>query len=141
MPGPKPTPTAVLERRGSWLAKTRPDEPQPAPVTDLAPPAGLKGRAKKLWKEMAPRLIASGVLRDADVPAFTRYCQVYAAWEIAMAAVEDGGDRQAILNLSKLGDMLRKLEANFGLTPADRTGIKVEQPATDDKARFFAKAG
>lgn len=138
MPGPKPTPTAVLALRGSWRAATRPEEPQPEPVTDLEPPPILDGRALQLWETLLPRLTAAGMLTAADVPAFSRYVRIFAAWERAMLAVEQNADRGAVLTLAKLDELLRKLEGSFGLTPADRTGLKVEQPPVQNpKARFF----
>lgn len=141
MPGPKPTPTATLALRGSWRANTRPNEPTPEVVTELEAPASLTGRALELWETMAPRLQASQLLTVLDVPALARYVRLYAAWEAAMRAVEAKADRSTVLTLGKLDELLRKLESNLGLTPADRTGIAVpEKPAANDKGRFF-KAG
>lgn len=143
MPGPRPTPTLTLAARGSWRANERAGEPTPSALDDLTPPPGMKGRAAKVWKALAPRLAAAGVLTSADAHTFSRYCRLYAAWEEAMKAVEESPDRGTVLTLGKLDEMVRKLEGNFGLTPADRTGLRIEQPETpaDDKGRFFKKAG
>jgi phage terminase small subunit len=140
MPGPRPTPTTTLARRGSWRANERSDEPTPAVASagDCIPPKNLPRRAKVIWRSLVPGLQAAGLLTLADLPTFARYCRIYAAWEAAMKQVEDGPDRAAVLTLSKLDEMLRKLESGFGLSPADRVGLKVEQPAPNaGKARFF----
>ena len=137
MPGPKPTPTATLAARGSWRASERQGEPSPARVTQVRAPSDLSPDARKVWKALAPGLIATGVLTVSDVPAFVRFCRLTAAWRAAMTTVETAPDRQNVLILGKLDEMLRKLEASLGLTPADRTGIRVDQPKTDSKSRFF----
>jgi phage terminase small subunit len=131
----------VLANRGSWRAKTRPDEPQLPVANDLTPPK-LPERATEVWRDVAPRLIGAGVLTVADMPAFSRYVRLYAAWEVQMQKVEEEGDRAAILALGKIDEMLRKLEQNFGLTPADRANIRVpDAPPADGKGRFFEQRG
>lgn len=141
MRGPKKTPTATLAARGSWRANTRPNEPMPEPVDSMAPPSTVKGRAAKIWKSLAPRLAQSGLLTTADVHSLERYCRLLAAWESAMKAVELDATRQNVLALSTLDKLVRQLERGFGLTPADRAGLAVEQPEPmDGKERFFRGA-
>jgi phage terminase small subunit len=137
---PKKTPTETLAKRGSWRAKERGNEPKP-PAPNALPAHTLSGRAAEVWEELGAKLLVSGLLTVADVPAFRRYCRITAAWERAMEDVETGQklDRQAILTLAKLEEMLRKLDANFGLSPADRTSIAVA-PETNDKSKFFARS-
>lgn len=141
MPGPRPTPTATLAARGSWRAAKRTDEPKPPTLDTAEPPKELAGRAAEIWRALAPRLVASAILTTADVHSFNRYVRLYAAWEQAMNAVDENSDRSAVLTLAKLDSMVAKLEQRFGLTPADRTGLKVEQPQENAKERFFKKAG
>lgn len=136
--GPKPTPTAVLEARGSWRAKTRTDEPKPDTPTTLKPPANLPKEARKLWKRLAPVLISAGLLTSADIEAFGHYCRLAVAWDAAMRLVEESPTRENILALAKVNDAVRDLEASFGMTPADRVGLAVTKPVTNNaKARFF----
>ena len=140
MPGPKPTPTSQLQLRGSWRAATRPNEPQPELVTELTPPVELKGKALEVWNELAPRLVATRVLTNVDTFALVRYCHLAATWLVIMDAVDGSPKRENLLALGKCGEMLTKLEQAFGLTPADRVGIHVEQPPNgDDKSRFFER--
>jgi phage terminase small subunit len=137
---PKPTPTAKLAARGSWRAKVRDGEPMP-PVSPSLPPSELEGRPADIWESLAPSLHAAGLLTDADYPAFRRYCRLTAVWETAMVAVEKTPERQAILALAKLEDAIRKLDAAFGLTPADRPGLAVPKSNEgDSKTRFFKSA-
>jgi hypothetical protein len=136
---PKPTPTVTLAARGSWRAATRPNEPKPDPLTDLSAPPDLPEEALRVWDDIAPRLIGAGLCTVADVPALARLCRLTVAWQNAMTKVEAKADRSSVLMLAKLDDMVRKAMAAFGMTPADRTGISVEAPATNDKGRFFEK--
>lgn len=133
------TPTAQLAARGSWRGKVRDDEPQPPIVTEIDPPSSLKGRrARKIWRELAPLLVATGVLSVADLAGFERYCRLFAAWEEAMTAVEEEANRENILALTKLDDMVRRLEKGYGLTPAHRASIVAVKPKTEaGKERFF----
>ena len=140
MPGPAPTPTKLLAARGSWRASTRPNEPEPEPVTELAPPVELSGRALEVWNAIAPRLAASRVLTSADTYTLVRYAHTMALWLAVVEGLGDAPKREQILTLGKLGELLAKLEAAFGLSPADRTRIAVpEAPSTDPKERFFER--
>lgn len=134
---PKPTPTNVLAARGSWRAKERAGEPTP-PSTPTLPPTKLTGEARAIYDRLAPSLHACGLLTSADLPRFKDYCRLSVAWDKAMTEVEETGSRSAILSLAKVDEMLRKLAASFGLTPADRTNIRVDVPTENDKSRFFA---
>ena len=138
---PQPTPTAILAARGSWRAQTRANEPTPDVVTDYDAPDDLTGKARDVWDAMVPQLVASRILTVADRPAFSRYCRLFAAWDDAMTAVEGNATRARVLTLAKLDEMLRKLEAKLGLTPADRVGLAAEPPpSSNGKARFFDRA-
>jgi hypothetical protein len=55
-----------------------------------------------------------------------------------MRLVEESPTRENILALAKVNDAVRDLEASFGMTPADRVGLAVTKPVTNNaKARFF----
>jgi P27 family predicted phage terminase small subunit len=101
------------------------------------PPTKLTKPAKDVWKALAPSLAACGILTAADLPAFNRYCRLYALWSALMAKVEEEPNRGAILTLAKVDDMVKSLECSFGLTPSDRPGLRVETPEPTGKARFF----
>lgn len=128
--GPKPTPTATLAARGSWLAKTRDGEPAPDGLLEAPePPASLKGEARRLWLASAPGMVGIGTLTADDLPAFERYCRAHALWMRKVDEVEAAEEitesmTKALVNLD---NQLRRLEAAFGKNPADRAGIKVPE--------------
>jgi len=144
--GGRPTPTAILERRGSWRAKTRPKEPQPE--LGIPPcPKILKGYAKRTWTEMCRELDAIGILTTVDGKALARYCRGWAVW-CAMVEDEtpdlDGKRFEAEMRLS---ERLLKFEIQFGLTPASRPSVvRLEKKPPhgnakqDEKARLFKVA-
>lgn len=140
--GPKKTPTATLERRGSWRAKERAGEPE-APVGSSVPkpPKSVSGEAREIWVQIAPTLWASGRLSLDALRTFERYCRTYALWHRVMETAESGMvDREVALTLQKLDEQVRRLEAGFGLTPADRAELAIpEQKDDGGKGRFFNK--
>lgn len=109
------------------------------------PPAWVRGVARQTWKDRAPALWAVGLLTEADLGAFERYCRTYAAWRRAMTQVERKPiSRELMITLQKADEMLRRAEAAFGMNPADRVPDRVPRaPAKpkkgegSGKARFF----
>ncbi len=136
--GRKPTPTKVLEMRGSWKARTRPDEPQVAALSPTCPP-WVEGEAKKIWTLLLRALKPTGMLTRADQFALGRYCVYMAQWLAVTAFLRDHGETylsekhgwsipllypQARLSL-QLADRLLHLEHQFGLTPLARAAIGI----------------
>ena len=132
--GPKPTPTAVLSLRGSWLAKKRGDDVTPARLEATPPaPARLPEDAARIWNATAPEMAATGVLTALDLGAFERKCRTEALWRRQARQVEESDEicARAVRTLAKLDEALSRMEKNFGLTPADRVGLS---PPTPDHA-------
>jgi len=77
MPGPPPTPTNVLENRGSWRAKTRPNEPTVKLAKPRAP-GYLSQGAKLEWTRVVRELAAMKVLAKSDRDIVAAYCQAVA---------------------------------------------------------------
>lgn len=139
-PGPKKTPTAILEARGSWLAKVREGEPVPPDDVPTAP-EWLKGDALAMWNHLAPRLLNMRVLTCIDSNALARYCDAWARWRAAAKFIDERGEMYPlmdengkakgfaaypqVLQYHKLAQLLGKLEGDFGLTPAARAGLTV----------------
>lgn len=141
--GPEKTPTAVLKKRGSWLAPVREKtEPHPSPGIPICPDM-LKGPAKQEWNKMVRLLNAAGILTKVDGRALARYCRHWVAW------VELAGDESLDPDYKRLDKQIRisehllKFEVQYGMTPASRPNIKrLEKPAhgnagAKDKSRFF----
>lgn len=152
--GPKPTPTPILVRRGSWLADTRKGEPA-APEGTPECPDWIANDAKKVWAWLIPKLDLMGVLSVIDRYALVRYCVTCARWRRVaktLASMADetyehetksGATRQLcpeVVLEAKLATGLLRLEQEFGLTPSSRTGIDVRTPPkAEGMARFFAR--
>lgn len=151
-PGPPPTPTSMLEKRGSWRGGRNGDEPNPKKM--LPPMPRLTGVAKQVWLLYEPILFNLGVLTQVDGLALEQLCKVYADWvkydrylkkkgndiiEIRGKAKE--GQKQGPLISCRLHpyvklkikaqEQLNRLLANFGMTPADRSRIKIDKGKKD----------
>ena len=150
--GPAPTPSAVLEKRGSWRAKQNRREPRPEPGRPVCP-TWLNKDAKRAWKQLVPLLEAMRVLTKVDRNALARYVETWTRWRRCAQFIEkhgesypvkDSKDRvlgfkafpQAKLSL-ELSAQLSRLEQQFGMTPAARTRIEMidDTDATDDDAK------
>lgn len=154
--GPAATPTKILKLRGSWRAKDRKNEPQPKAGHPRCP-AWLKPEAKAAWKELVEVLDHMQILTLADRGALTRYCVAWRRWRAAEQVIADDGEtytdevgrykgqkvRPEVAIAKAQGEILHKLEQQFGLTPAARPRLeatsKPEQPASG-KGRFFGSA-
>lgn len=163
--GPLPTPTAIMEARGSRraIARRAEEEGHPrAPMvtiptkdeTELDPVASAK------WDEMVEHLAALGVLSFVDKHILTRYCVLYSQWAKCQEILRtrEGPtfqvfkDGQVIdvrvypeVNIAAhLFDHLLKIEDRFGLSPASRASLRtkavmnsVREVPVKDKSRFF----
>lgn len=161
--GPAPTPTRILELRGSTLVTKRrlKGEPKP-PRGRMACPDWLDKRAKAVWKQVVPMLIGMGVLTKIDRNALERYCRTYSRWREAEDFIDKHGSvyplkdekgktkcvqqwpQVAIAN--KLSIQLTRMEQEFGMTPSARARIQVDVTAAEvalnrkpenPKDRFF----
>ncbi len=144
--GPQPTPTEILRARGSWRAKTRPDEPQPEAGVPACPKT-LTGLAKRTWTQMCKDLNDIGVLTKVDGKTLARYCTLWAKWEsmsafeLPIETIEDMKvwDRH-IGKMIAISDHLLRLEKQFGLTPASRSSVRAIPPApTPDEAEEYLR--
>jgi len=155
--GPPPTPTRILEMRGSWRAHARPHEPRPEPGAPRTPD-WLDETAKLVWKQLAPRLDAAGVLSKLDGNALGRYCVLFARWKRTEEFLQKHGESHLLKDregnvrgvklypqaklATHLAEQLLRLEAHFGLTPASRARIEVpSDAAADDAKSAYLKLG
>jgi phage terminase small subunit len=90
--GPVPTPTKVLNMRGSWRAKTRPQEPHALPSEKPPCPAWLDADARKVWRVLIPQLARIGVLTRLDQHALARYCTLWIRWRKAETMLARNGE-------------------------------------------------
>lgn len=157
--GRKPTPTKLLELRGSWKAKTRPDEPQLPALTPTCP-AWVQAEAQTIWELLLEVLTPTGMLTRVDHLALGRYCVYMAEWIAATAVIRQEGPtvdtvvkgrpvsalRPEVKLSLLLADRLLHLEQQFGLTPMARASIgialakgRTQEPPLDlkDPKRFL----
>lgn len=99
--GPKPTPTKVLELRGSWLAKTRQHEPQP-PAAIPKMPQELDKEGKKIWRWLTRDLDAIGLLASLDQHALARYIQLWQRWHHLHAFIVAHGETYEVTKRYKV---------------------------------------
>lgn len=141
--GPKPTPTKILQLRGSWRAN-RPDEPQ-GQLVRLEPPAWLLPDAKDAFAELAEVIYGLGVSTKADVLALAMLAESIILYRKATeelvrdglsTATETGGRKShpALIARSQAWSEIARGLAMFGLDPGDRArASKAGPPAELDE--------
>ena len=139
-PGPVPEPTHLKLVKGTVTAADLESEPQPStqPVTV---PDWLSVKAKAVWRRLAPDLIRQGVLTHWDRDMFARFCALEpinreAFEEMMRHGVLVDGAKGRVKNpaaqvLRDTETQLLQLAARFGLTPSDRSRVKLEEPRDD----------
>ena len=157
--GPAPTPTAILKLRGSPRAtrRDRKDEP-PGPPGRPDRPVWLDDQAREMWDHLVPLLEVMRVLTRIDGNALARYCRLWARWRKAESFIDSKGEMYPLKDnqggvkcfvqwpqvgiANKLAQQLTRLEQEFGMTPAARARVHVEQRSQlppSRKSRFFAQ--
>lgn len=131
--GPKPTPTAILKLRNSWLANTRDGEP--SPETCVPPcPSWLREEAAKHWPDIAEMLYGLGVMAEVYSVSLSLLVDALADWIELTNQAKDApfvqeGQKGTVANpvhRLKAGAWERVLKAcrEFGMTPASMSGVK-----------------
>jgi P27 family predicted phage terminase small subunit len=150
--GPVPTPTKILQARGSRLAASREGEvqyPEGAPRC----PAWLPAAAKREWKRIVPMLEGAGVLSQADLGPLACYCVAISELEEATRLIAAEGrsiamgkqtqPHPAVAQQRSAWQAVKVFSAMFGFSPADRARVKGPGPKAEEpsgKARFFGGA-
>ena len=157
--GPQPTPAAVLQMRGSPLARQRlRGEPRPDPTRPTCP-SWITDEAKRLWRELVPDLAKMGCLGRCDRTMLTLLVQTWADWREAEEFLAKHGTTYPVIRdgqppefrqyphvrmARQLSEQVLRFGREFGLTPAARAGLgKVATPPAQEpvgKARFFGKS-
>ena len=132
-------PAVVLQLAGSYRASARSEaEVEMAPGALERPDGLLDDIARKWWDKLTTRLCATpGLITPDNAIALALLCQALSTYEQANTIIERG-DRQGLLFENDRGDLKRNPAlvirehahaeirmgcAQFGLTPADRSGI------------------
>lgn len=138
--GRKPQPAEVAEAKGNpGKRKSVKASPAQAGQLPVEPPAHVRtGKARKIWKEYAPKLKGLGFIRETDSPLFILFCDTMAEYLEARDTVAVEGftyvtssphvDKihrmhPAAMIMRRAKQDLIKLCGELGLTPSMRTQI------------------
>jgi P27 family predicted phage terminase small subunit len=152
--GPAPTPTAILQARGSWRGKANKDEPGPEPRSPDCP-EWLTDAAKEVWRQVVATVLMTRILTAADGNALGRYCDALVRWKKAAKWLDEKGETYPIRDdagsikcvmqypqvaqYHKLSALLLKFEQEFGLTPSARSRLQI--PAESNARAQAPQAG
>jgi P27 family predicted phage terminase small subunit len=139
--GPPPTPTAVLEARGSWRAKLNEGEMKPKSGAPK-PPKGLKPEALAEWKRVVTLLAPTRVLTAADRSALIMYVTSWGYMNEASDAIARDGVVVTMPNgypaanpyqriYNEAFRQCERMLQQFGLTPSARA--RIPSPDAGDK--------
>ena len=159
--GPAPTPTNLKILRGNPGHRPLNDK-EPRPDADrVRCPSRLSPDAKKIWREIAPSLKRLGLLTNLDVSELAKFCEMEAMYRREIAWVVEHGSHMPIRgrsiynnegkkvaegNIIRLiktpafvsamatADRASRIAAKFGMTPSDRTALKVTGKETTESA-------
>ncbi len=118
-------PTATLEASGAFIKdpqRRRPAEPIPSGELG-APPISLDREEVAMWHEMAG-ILPPGVAKNSDRPTF----------ELLVCLMV--GFRHRRLTGTELGQLIA-LQGRFGMTPADRSKVRVSDDNAQDPLEAF----
>ena len=146
--GRKNTPTGLKKLRGN-PGKRALNEQEPKPDL-LIPecPDHLTGAAREEWNRVTQELYKLGILSEIDRAALAAYCMAWLDFVYASKKVDEEGEVITSIKGGKylnpwVGiktsamDRLVRIAAEFGMTPASRTKIKVEGPNEEDLMASF----
>lgn len=128
--GPKPTPTASLKIRGSWLAGTREGEPVLS-VDEVPCPSWVRASAREHWPELCETLKGMGLLSrpfSIAMGQLVNQLDHYIRCEHEIEACPEfvvNGIANPLYGLrDKAWDRLLKACNEFGLTASSLTGVR-----------------
>jgi len=119
---PKPTAIRELEGDPGKLLRKRRREPKPRLATGAECPGWLGKFAATEWRRIVPELERLGLLTVVDLGALEVYCDLYGQWRVARTKRDDLEPSRRIAGL------LRQYLAEFGLSPAARVRLEVDDP-------------
>lgn len=129
--GPPPKSKKELTTAGSQFASERPPDLE-LPAAKLSPPEGMEAEAAKQWRHVVGLLEPRGALTDGDRMALTVMCELWAddrKLGVAIQSEEPGSIDWKRVNSARneVRKQLVVMLMKFGLTPADRTRVKVAE--------------
>lgn len=145
--GRTPLPDALKEAQGT-LKKSRVNHAQArfdVPKDSPKPPTTLNLYGKRLWKEMLPKLIETGLYTEGDHQAFELLCMAYGDLIQARKDLKESGtivvtEKGTVYQHPNVGianqawNRCKLMLGQFGLTPAERTRVKARSPEEKNKS-------
>lgn len=139
--GPAPKATALKALEGN-PGKRPLNDREPLPATGATCPDWLSAAARAQWSRLAPILEACGTLTRADENILAAYCDAAANY---IAATREVQELESFIETGPHGrkvspvvgaqrnylELMVKLGTKLGLSPSDRTSIKVPPPQGD----------
>ena len=127
------------------------NEPKPE-LADATAPDGLAEPALAVWQEITPQLVAVGLVARIDRAHLARACRLEALGRAELTKVEEAESGAVAISPAngetvsahlaaaiKAFDSADKLWFRFGLTPAERTKLRVVPPAADDAFEAYRR--
>lgn len=143
--GPPKTPATVLKQRKTFRGDRHSDDVEKtAKAVIPKAPTHLSAKARAVWKVLAPKLKRCGLLTELDGISFEVLCTSYADTVAAAKkltpdelVVYVGESMTPMANplvgiISKNLATLKWAIAQYGLSPAARTGIRTAKQAAAD---------
>jgi P27 family predicted phage terminase small subunit len=135
--GPAPTPSNIRALRGTPTRALPKDEPKPQ-LKIPKPPDTLTDGAKKYWDEYSKLLLGMRVLSEVDAQGLAMLCEYTAYfWELNAITRKEGvvvklgpngatGYNPNWVSMNKAAEAMKKLLAEFGLTPSARARVRTD---------------
>ncbi len=145
--GPKKKPTALRVFEGNPSKRPIPEnEPQPEGIAKK--PDDLGPIASQTWDQTAAVLGPINLLTAADEHAFITYCHAWEDYTTAKADCAKHGEycidqnNKSVLSapyrrMEMAFQRILRLQREFGMTPAARTGLSVDSKAGKDTLDDF----
>jgi P27 family predicted phage terminase small subunit len=149
-PGPPPKPSNLKKLSGNPGRRPLNDaEPDfPVPGRTPSPPDYLDERGAEIWLSLGRLLLDAGLLTKVDLYALGMFCSSASRWMDAEQKIKETGPvlksktsgnlyQNPYLHVANRSwDQMRRMFGHFGLTPAERSRLKVtvseEEPSLAD---------
>jgi P27 family predicted phage terminase small subunit len=143
--GVAPQPTALKKLRGNPGRRPLPkNEVKPDLVIPRAP-AHLDASGRAKYYHLARRLSKYGLFSEADVENLSMLCDAWSIWRQAALDIQKNGITAPLVNGTTKANPsvliardarreIHRLSLEFGMTPAARTRIQVEEPEDETLA-------
>jgi P27 family predicted phage terminase small subunit len=148
MRGRKPTPTALKILHGNPGKRRLPDNEVQPPSEIPEPPDHLDDAAKKEWARITELLSQLGLIARLDMAGIAAYCVAFSRWADAERKVAKHGiivmspDKKFPMKSPYLSvaesamEAMRKMLAEFGLTPSSRTRLSCGVKPLDKLSKY-----